>query len=471
MDRASHAEQNRSLKTKRCSFHMVGRCLRGTSCTFAHDENELRPQQDDRRRDVSSSYVRAPLPAKSTAGAEDERAHGRRSANTLPSRGCETSASNQWQVASADDRFLTDSQGWPIRVLNAWSPNTGGVIAAILLPPPCSQGQFQSFMINSPTMPDANVPASSNSPRRCDDLSGTLPMTPAAKVASRGSGTVPCGLRRTPAAKARDSRFQAQRCSDVPDGIRGMAAPKTQDDHFASRRSDVVPNGLQKQAAAKAQDASDFGERLGEARFANFAAQRSDFVSDRSRRAATAQAQQGSFFERRTGDVCDILPHWRANCANGTMHGRDDAHVGMPKSTRGTVFGDADSSGSGLRTHSRDSCSASSGANTSVAFGDDAQTFLARVLPSGARTPSSRGCSPVRAAWSGGVQPCRTSRARNMHPNGAWIGEMDGGAWNRHASSYGDAVPVYAPCDDTANYVFPSSPSSAKANQGWNYSR
>eukprot|EP00928_Gymnodinium_smaydae_P097873 TRINITY_DN896_c1_g1_i2.p1 TRINITY_DN896_c1_g1~~TRINITY_DN896_c1_g1_i2.p1 ORF type:complete len:449 (+),score=73.30 TRINITY_DN896_c1_g1_i2:49-1347(+) len=44
MRKVQPSVQEEILKTKMCSFHLAGRCSKGTSCTFAHSEKEMRPQ-------------------------------------------------------------------------------------------------------------------------------------------------------------------------------------------------------------------------------------------------------------------------------------------------------------------------------------------------------------------------------------------------------------------------------------------
>eukprot|EP00747_Dinoflagellata_sp_TGD_P128241 gnl/TRDRNA2_/TRDRNA2_174498_c0_seq4.p1 gnl/TRDRNA2_/TRDRNA2_174498_c0~~gnl/TRDRNA2_/TRDRNA2_174498_c0_seq4.p1 ORF type:complete len:358 (-),score=51.76 gnl/TRDRNA2_/TRDRNA2_174498_c0_seq4:231-1304(-) len=55
---ASPQDRQVLFKTKMCSFHLKGHCLRGASCTFAHHEDEMKPQPDFYRTSVCKVLLR-----------------------------------------------------------------------------------------------------------------------------------------------------------------------------------------------------------------------------------------------------------------------------------------------------------------------------------------------------------------------------------------------------------------------------
>eukprot|EP00928_Gymnodinium_smaydae_P058855 TRINITY_DN4205_c1_g1_i6.p1 TRINITY_DN4205_c1_g1~~TRINITY_DN4205_c1_g1_i6.p1 ORF type:complete len:404 (-),score=73.27 TRINITY_DN4205_c1_g1_i6:85-1236(-) len=58
MASSSFGVQEEILKTRMCSFHLAGRCNKGSTCTFAHHESELRPKLNLFKSRPCAAYVR-----------------------------------------------------------------------------------------------------------------------------------------------------------------------------------------------------------------------------------------------------------------------------------------------------------------------------------------------------------------------------------------------------------------------------
>eukprot|EP00928_Gymnodinium_smaydae_P086070 TRINITY_DN6989_c0_g1_i5.p1 TRINITY_DN6989_c0_g1~~TRINITY_DN6989_c0_g1_i5.p1 ORF type:complete len:402 (-),score=58.46 TRINITY_DN6989_c0_g1_i5:369-1517(-) len=150
--------QEEILKTRMCSFHLAGRCSKGSSCTFAHHKSELRPKLNLFKSRPCAAYVRkghcnegdacrfahgsgdlrAPLPAREAEDAmscsdDGSDAASSRKPSKKESQAKKTRQQQQQPPVQAVDPSQFLASALSMQMPQAWPTHTR--VLAIMMPP------------------------------------------------------------------------------------------------------------------------------------------------------------------------------------------------------------------------------------------------------------------------------------------------------------------------------------------------